>query len=297
MKTVEAMRRRLAREIASHAVVLARTPLDRDGSPPPLEKCFIGSGTLVQIEDEAARPQYGVLTCGHALDELYRPVEGMCSEAVSLMLAAHAQNPDGGRRPVTIRGVRDKAVSFGRRNRGPTGPDLAWLPLTQEHARVIQTDAHSAAVFHSLAKSQQRQRRYNQMRSRHKAQASNGPGAKEVHVAAGWNYEIHARRDGGRGDIWLNQVQLEKVFEANGWHYADYLIDDERWAEKTYLDGTKLPTSGRGSAEGRYGTCGNPNRKVSDTRRRSWECHSTSCHCQRGEPECSARTSSAGWFI
>ena len=69
-------------------------------------------------------------------------------------------------------------------------------------------------------------------------------------MAVGWNHEIHARSDGARGGIWMNEVLPENVTAEDGWLYAEYQINDDSWVEQAYGDGTTLPTTWQGLSGG-----------------------------------------------
>ena len=73
---------------------------------------------------------------------------------------------------------------------------------------------------------------------------------QHVYMAVGWNHEIHARSDGARGGIWMNEVLPENVTAEDGWLYAEYQINDDSWVEQAYGDGTTLPTTWQGLSGG-----------------------------------------------
>ena len=48
----------------------------------------------------------------------------------------------------------------------------------------------------------------------------------------------------------MNELVPEDVSARDGWVYRDYRINDDRWSEQTYGDGTTLPSTWGGVSGG-----------------------------------------------
>ena len=142
------------------------------------------------------------------------------------------------------------AFTVGANNRSCVGPDLAWLPLAHQHAQSLQRNARTRAVFYNLTTRLQIHDAYERYRQTVKLGDANEHLSREVHMIVGWNREIQARDGGRRGGIWMNEVVPETMSAAEGWTYRDYRINDDRWAEQSYGDGTKLPKTWGGLSGG-----------------------------------------------
>ena len=247
---IAAIKEDLAPDLFRHTVVLARTPLQPNGPPQPGLQYFVGTGTLTQVDTGERSPRYGVLTCGHVLGELERAIPGTRHGSLSLMVASNISEHGGSPRPATIPYDRERAVIEGRSNTGWTGPDLAWLPLSQEQAHALQNDAQSRAVFYNLTEGLRSQDRYKSQGRVDGPRSDMELMGQHVYIAVGWNHEIHARSVEGRSGIWMNEVMPENITASQGWLYADYRINDDNWIADRYEDGTMLPASWQGLSGG-----------------------------------------------
>lgn len=247
---VGAVQQELGRQFFSHTVIFARTPLQWDGPPETGLKLLVGSGTLAQVDVGSGQTRYGVLTCGHVLGALDHAMPGTQGGKVSLLVPAHGAGPDSPPYSVTFGYDKRIATIVGAMNTSIDGPDLAWLPLTQEQARSLGDSAHSRAVFYNLATGLRAYDAFKAEGRREEPRNTEQYLRQHLYMAVGWNHEIHARSAGVRGGIWMNEVLPETVTAANGWVYADYRINDDSWLEQNYGDGTKLPATWQGLSGG-----------------------------------------------
>ena len=209
-----------------------------------------GSGSLVQVDAGDGQRRYGVLTCGHVLGAFEQTVEGTKNESLTLLIPNNGSASEGPPWSVTIRYQKEMAVIEGARNEDGSGPDLAWLPLTRDQAHTLQNAGRSGAVFYNLTTGL---RTFDAFKRKIRARGT--PSTNEIirdnlFMAVGWNREIHARSDGTRGGIWMTEVTSESVFGIDGWEYADFRINDERWKRRTYDEGTEIPSTWKGLSGG-----------------------------------------------
>ena len=147
-----AIREKLGTEFFSHSVVFARTPIRQEGPPETGLKYLVGSGTLVKLDADDGNFHYGVLTCGHVLGELDRPMEGTHGDRLTLLIPSHATGPVTEAYAATVPFRTRTPFTEGAKNKSSLGPDLAWFPLARNEARSLENTARSRAVFYSLTK-------------------------------------------------------------------------------------------------------------------------------------------------
>lgn len=94
------MKRSIGQLLYRHTVILARSPLEEETLPGLNLKYLVGSGTLVQVDTDTARPRYGVLTCGHVLGALDNVMNGAHNDSLTLM--AMNNKPKGTDKPCAI---------------------------------------------------------------------------------------------------------------------------------------------------------------------------------------------------
>ena len=245
--------KRLAPAFLRHTVILARTPIRWDDHPGTGLGFLQGSGTLVRVDANDSQRYYGVLTCGHVLGEFSRKRIGTVTGSLTLLIPATAAGPESPPYFATVPYAKELAVIEGASNTdsgGSGGPDLGWLPLTLEQAHSIQTNARSRSVFYDYAKGLRIRDMYKNKYRKQGDRNSTDYLSHHMNMAVGWNYEIHKRSDGRKGGIWMNEVLPENLSAKDGWLYRDFRIDDERWVERSYNDGTMLPTSWGGLSGG-----------------------------------------------
>ena len=247
---VEAVKTKVGGDLFRHAVAIARTREDDEGGPEEVLESMVGSGTLVQADSADGHTRYGILTCGHVAAALARARNETGRGSFTLYLptsqAAEETQAWTVKVPYDMEMITIEGANYDRGE----GPDLAWMPINPKHAGSIRDSARSAAVFFNLttglrthALYMERERTYGQ---RHPEDLLN----QQVHLAVGWNMEIHARSKGRRGGIRMNEVLLEGVAGKDGWLYAHYRINDDEWTHQAYGDGTRLPSSWQGMSGG-----------------------------------------------
>ena len=247
---VTAVEEKLGAEFFSHTVVFARTPIRPDGPLGEGLKYLVGTGTLVQVDANCGRPSYGVLTCGHVLGALARTMEGTHSDRLTLLIPARGTVPDNRAYAAVVPYRTRTPYIEGANNRSSLGPDLAWLPLAPNDAQSLQSTARSRAVFYNLAKGFQIYDTYERYCRARGSVDANEYLSRQIHMVVGWNREIHERSGGLGGGIWMNELVPEDVSTRDGWVYRDYRINDDRWSEQTYGDGTTLPSTWGGVSGG-----------------------------------------------
>ena len=247
---VTAVKQTIAPQLYSHTVIFARTPVRGEGQPGSGLKYLVGSGSLVQVDAGDGQRRYGVLTCGHVLGAFEETMEGAKNESLSLLVPNNGSRGENPPWSMTMRFEKDMAVIEGARNEDSTGPDLAWLPLTQYQAEMLQSGGRSRAVFYNLTTGLRASDAFKRHLNAHGTLSTNDSFRDNILIAVGWNREIHARSEGKRGGIWMTEVASESVFGVDGWEYADFRISDGRWTRKTYDDGTELPSKWGGLSGG-----------------------------------------------
>ena len=240
----------LAPQFFAHTVIFARTPLRWDGPPGSGQNLLVGSGTLVQVDAGAQEPHYAVLTCAHVLAALDRPVEDTLSRSLTLIIPYAGAGPDRSPFYATLPYLRNAATIEGSNNSDGTGPDLAWLPLSAEQAVLIRSHKRSRAVFFNLTAGLRTFDAFKGITLAHQKVNPIHYIRQSMYTTVGWNHEIHERSHGLRGGIWMTEVLPTNFSSTDGWLYSDFRIDDNTWAERTFSDGTKIPTTWEGLSGG-----------------------------------------------
>lgn len=246
--TVAAFRQKYAQQLVRHTVMFARSPVGED--EPIRMDHVVGSGTLVQVDVGEAQPRYGVLTCGHVLGAFDQATRGTCNGLMTLL--AWNNKPPGGSSPWGIEIGYDSGITVteGAGNRRSTGPDLGWLHLSNEQAHGLQYGNGSGAVFYNLTQGFCRLDAFLRGPDGKGLPVADEIVGNNMFVATGWNREIQERSGGRRYFVGITEVGAKRVSAMDGWHYADFLIHDDRWESQAYEDGTKLPSTWGGLSGG-----------------------------------------------
>ena len=247
---VEAVMTKVGGDLFRHAVAIAHTRTVQETAPEQVLDSMIGSGTLVQVDSADGHARYGILTCGHAAAALGRARNEKGRRSFTLFLPSNRARGEDQAWTVQIPYDMDMTAIEGADYEDGEGPDLAWMPLNPAHAHSIQDNARSAAVFFNLSTGLKTHALYKE---RERTQGVKNPEAflnQQVHLAVGWNMEIHTRSRGRRAGIRMNEVLLERLLPKDGWLYADYRINDDEWTDQEYGDGTRLPSSWQGLSGG-----------------------------------------------
>ena len=247
---VDAVKKKVGGDLFRHAVAVAHTRNDHENAPEEVLNSMIGSGTLVQVDSADGHTRYGILTGGHAAAALAHARNEKGRASFTLFLPSNRPAGEDQAWTVQIPYDMDMTAIEGADYEDGEGPDLAWMPLNPAHAHSIRDNARSAAVFFNLTTGLRMHGFYKERERTLGAQNPEELMNQQVHVAVGWNMEIHARSRGRRGAIWMNEVLLERLRAKDGWLYADYRINDDEWTEQQYGDGTRLPASWQGLSGG-----------------------------------------------
>ena len=243
---VEAVMTKVGGELFRHAVAIARTRTDEETAPEQVLRSMVGSGTLVQVDSTDGHTRFGILTCGHAAAALRHARSEMGRASFTLFLPSN--RPPGEDQAWTARVPyeMDRITIEGMDFEDGEGPDLAWIPLNPADAYSIRDHARSAAVFYNLSTGLRTHTLYKERERTLGAQDPEELLNQQVHLAVGWNMQIHARSRGREAGMRMNEVLLERLGANDGWLYADYRINDDEWTHQSYGDGTRLPSNWQG---------------------------------------------------
>ena len=122
--------------------------------------------------------------------------------------------------------------------------------MTPEQAHGLQDGAGSGAVFYNFTKGLCTLEAFQRGPNGEGPPGADQFAGNNLVMAVGWNREIQERRGGQPCFVGMSEVWPERQSALDGWHYADFKIDDDRRESRAYEDGTKLPTTWGGLSGG-----------------------------------------------